>query len=48
MSLEEVKEYIREYRASDDKTALRTHALREYLKWKAIRDEIRIIEMGEG
>jgi hypothetical protein len=48
MSREEVEGYLREYRASDDKTALRTHALCEHLKWKAIRDGIRIIETEEG
>lgn len=48
MSREEVEGYLREYRASDDKTALRARALREHLKWKAIRAGIRIIEMEEG
>ena len=48
MSRDEVEQYVEAYKASDDKAALRTRALSEYLKWKAIRAQIRIIEMEEG
>ena len=45
MSRKEVQNYIQEYRESNDKAVMRSHALYEYLKWKAIRDGIRAIEM---
>jgi hypothetical protein len=49
MSLEEVQSYIAAYKRADNKEAIRTHALREHLKWKAIRDAIKAIEMeAEG
>ena len=45
MSLEAVESYLEAYKRADNKEAVRTHALREYLKWKAIREGIRAIEM---
>jgi hypothetical protein len=45
MSLEDVQSYLEAYKRADNKEAVRTHALREYLKWKAIRDGIKIIEL---
>ena len=48
MSQEDVQSYIEAYRRADNKGAIRTHALREHLKWQAIRDGIRAIEMEEG
>lgn len=49
MSLEAVESYLEAYKRADNKEAVRTHALREYFKWKAIRDGIKAIEMeGEG
>ena len=45
MSLEDVQSYLEAYKRADNKKAIRTHALRKYLKWKAIREGIRAIEM---
>lgn len=48
MSQEDVYSFLDAYKRASNKEAIRTHALREYLKWKAIRDGIKAIEMEEG
>jgi hypothetical protein len=49
MSQEDVYSFLDAYKRADNKEAIRTHALREYLKWKAIRAGIKAIEMeAEG
>jgi hypothetical protein len=44
----EVARYIEAYKRADNKEAIRIHALREYFKWKAIREGIKAIEMEAG
>lgn len=45
MSQEDVSSFLEAYKRADNKEAVRTFALREYLKWKVIREGIKAIEM---
>ena len=45
MTREEVRRYVEDYRQAEDKAAIRSHAIHEFLKWKAIRDALNAIDM---